>query len=286
MKNLYLTLAIMFFFSSQSSAQMTLAYTYGSSSSYTSQIVNLSRSGKKIAILRSQNVPNAADTIYFYNLDYSFWKMVPCPAIPGYVGEFGFGPISSSAAYVAYCSETLFNTDTFLEVSVTYNSYPTSGANKLFIINENGTIVDSILNAGSNFEVHSTNTGVFVATLNTGTGTRIYNLPGTIPCDACGGGTTGVLGVSQLEKPKDFPTQPIPNPSSNEVKITFTLPDGINRGELQLFSTTGQKLRTYQVDNRFGYVLLDNSELPSGVYYYNIVVSGAISSTQKMVVVK
>ena len=102
-------------------------------------------------------------------------------------------------------------------------------------------------------------------------------------CDPC----SGVLGIANSEVPENnIPSQPIPIPSKDEVKITFTLPEGVNRGELQLFSTTGQKIRSYQVDDRFGFIMLDNSQLAPGMYYYNIIVNGQVSSTQKLLVVK
>ena len=285
MKNFILFIAFNLLMSITSNGQMTLAATYGGTTSYEAQVVNLSRSGKKIAIMRVQGIFNAADTIFFYNLDYSLWKTIQCPAMPGYNGQFIFGPKSSSSDYVSYCSETLFNTDTFLEVAVTYKS--TLGTNnKLLIINENGSIVDSILNVGADFRVHSTTTGVFIATIKSFSGLKVFSLPGTIPCDVCGGGTDGALGVTQVEKLKDFSTQPIPNPSSNEVKITFSLPAGASRGELVLFNSNGQKVKTYDVDNRFGFITLDNTQLQAGMYYYNIVANGEVSMTQKMVLVK
>ncbi len=157
----------------------------------------------------------------------------------------------------------------------------------LFIINENGVAVDSITNlnpASPNyFKVWETSTGVFKATSLNNNGVSIYSLPGTIPCDVCGNG----LGLAKTEKNAErIPTQPIPNPSSNQVKITFSLPDGVTQGLLELYTSSGQKLTTYKVDNRFGFIMLDNTTLPAGLYYYNIVANGIVSSTQKMVLVK
>ncbi len=278
-------IAVALLTSNPSYAQMSLAQTYGTGTVYQSQIVNLSRSGKKIAIMRTQIMPNAADTIFYYNLDYSFWKSIPCPAIAGYTGVFGFGPTAAATSYVCYSSEGLFNTDTFLEAVVTY-SPPTGGVAKIYVINENGSLTDSIsANALTDFKVHSIAAGVFVATVRSTTGLRIYNLPGTIPCDICDGG--GTLGLAKTEvKPYNITTLPTPNPSRDQVKITFSLPDGISQGELKLYDTQGKKIKSFQVDNRFGFIMLDNSELASGMYYYNIEVNGMVSSTQKIVVIK
>jgi hypothetical protein len=97
----------------------------------------------------------------------------------------------------------------------------------------------------------------------------------------CGNG----MGISKVEKPT-IPTEPMPNPSANEVKITFTLPQGVSQGELDLFDGSGKKIKSYQVDDRFGFIMLDNSQLTPGMYYYNIVANGQVSSTQKLVLMK
>ena len=232
------------------------------------------------------------DTVSFYNLDYSFWKRIICPYVLGSFIDYDIVG-STYIAFIYYPSETLFNTDPLLEVAVGYYNN-TGGAGKIYIINETGAIVDSIVNVTFSYfnlyaramKVYDVDTlGIgFQAVVNTPTGVAIYNLPGTLPCSTCSGNG---LGVAKVEKSKDgIQTQPLPNPSSTQVKITFTLPQGVNQANLVLYSTTGQKIRSFVVDNTFGYILLDNSQLASGVYYYNIEANGIVSSTQKMVVIK
>ncbi len=100
---------------------------------------------------------------------------------------------------------------------------------------------------------------------------------------------SGALCVAKTEKQNDqinIATQSYPNPSANEVKITFTLPEGVKQGELILNNANGQKQKTFVVDSRFGFITLDNSQLPNGMYYYNIIANGEISSTQKLVLLK
>ncbi len=58
------------------------------------------------------------------------------------------------------------------------------------------------------------------------------------------------------------------------------------RGVIDIFNTYGQKIKSYTVDNRFGFILIDNTQLEAGIYYYNLTVNGEISSTQKMLVIK
>jgi len=282
MKQALSIFALLFCCCFTSTAQMTLGHLFPGPGIGQIEVVNLSHSGKKILVVNYKTV--SPDTVYFYNLDYSLWKKIICPTIPGYGEQYniyegaGLGYVS-----VLYPSEELFNLDTLLEAAIMY----TNGSDtKIYIINENGVLTDSITNGAivnSRFRVYETTPGVFKATFTTYAGPVVYNLPGTIPCSTCGG---GILGLGAVNKPNNFSTQPIPNPSSNEVKITFTLPAGADQGELCLYNTDGKRIKTYQVDNRFGFIMLDNSQLPAGLYYYNIVVNGSVSSTQKMVVLK
>jgi len=287
MKKSTLIAAIMLFISYTSNAQITLSHSFSLAGGNAEiEVVNLSLSGKKILVMNERICP---DTLYFYNLDYSFWKKIVCPCIPGYYSQNNFydNSLGRPAISIFYPSETLFNTDSLLEVAVAYYHNPSPSSVTIFIINESGMVTDSITNGATNmsqFGVFETSPGVFKATFTTNDGANIYDLPGTIPCNNC----SSPLGLAKNEKQNggNIITQPQPNPSSNEVKITFTLPEGANRGELILYNSEGQKIKKYQVDNRFGFIMLDNSQLPSGMYYYNIVANGIISSTQKMVLVK
>lgn len=288
----YITIIALLLFFVQANGQITLAHHFPrpvptpmfGPTQYA--VVNLALSGKKIMLMRWSNGDLIPDTIYFYNMDYSYWKKIPCPHLDSLTGLFNIYENAGAPVGVFYPSETLFNTDPLLEVAVYYTpAYGTTTVDgKIFIINELGIIVDSIEHAGSDFHVYKDTSGVFKAIANVTGGIDVFNLPGTLPCDACGGYT---LGLSQVQKPdKDFFSMPIPNPSSDQVKIAFTLPEGAGHAELQVFNATGQKVKTYEVDNTFGYVMLDNSKLPAGTYLYNIVVEGHVSSSQKFVVVK
>ncbi len=290
MKNYILLFALLLSFMVSSKAQMTLVHSFPKQYQTESEIVDLSISGKKIMTVSNQNGNNQADTIYFYNMDYSYWKSIPCPAVPGYAGQFNILHDVGEAIGIYYPSETLFNLDPLLEVAVFYNDsiHPlTSAFGKFYIINETGTIVDSILNAvyGYPFEVFKVDTlGIgFQAVVTTTTNINIYNLPGTLPCDAC----SGSLGIAKTEeKHTNILSNPIPNPSKSDVKITFTLPEGATRGELTIYNTTGQLMKSYTVDNRFGFIIVDDSQFAPGMYYYNLTVNGTVSSSQKMVVIK
>jgi hypothetical protein len=296
MKNYILVIVLLLLYVAPSSGQMSVAKTYPSSCSPDTtgcynrtqivEIVDLSLSGKKIEIYRQGDGFSVPDTLFYYNMDYSFWKMIPVPLFPNRVpGPVHNGPVFGSNFYA---SETLFNTDSLLEVAVFYNTYlPATRNGVIYIINENGLFTDSLTHLNHNgtpyFEVHQISSTNFIATaLNDENGIEIINLPGTLPCESCAN-----AGIVDAKKPNsDFLSSPIPNPSKDQVKITFTLPDGTNRGELTIYSTEGKKMKSYTVDNRFGFIMVDDSQFPPGMYYYNLTVNGEISSSQKMVVIR
>ena len=61
---------------------------------------------------------------------------------------------------------------------------------------------------------------------------------------------------------------------------------GVVIGELSIYNGNGQKVKSYTVDNRFGFILVDNSQLPSGIYCVKLITNGRASSAQKMLVIK
>ena len=266
-------------------AQMVLASAFPGDQTATLAIVNLSISGKKIAVATGHTTTGGADTIFYYNTDYSFWKKIVLPGIPD---AYPYSFFNTTINSISYSSETLFNTDTFLEAAVFYYFTGSPSFGKIYIVNENGIFVDSVVDVsvGYPFSVHEMSPMSFYATATTRGGPKIYSLPGTIPCSACGGGE-GTLGLVKNEaKPAGTISAPIPNPSKSQVKITFNLPDGAKSGVLKIYSTLGQELHSYAVDNRFGFVMVDDSQFEPGMYFYNITVNGVVTVTQKMLVIK
>ena len=81
-------------------------------------------------------------------------------------------------------------------------------------------------------------------------------------------------------------SQAVPNPSADQVKIYYTLPTGIDEGNITLYNTTGQSVKTYRVTNAFPFITLDNSNLSSGIYYYSLSGNGMAPTGNKMVVIK
>ena len=282
-----LMLACLLLLSIYGKAQMTLQHTFSIAATMSGldqgEVVNLSISGKKIMVATDSNI------LSFYNLDYSLWKTITIPSKPYFypIGRAHLGPWGDSYG-IFYPSEELFNLDPLLEVAVYYGDDLGTGA--IFIINETGAAIDSIMqvkmtngdSGPSIFTVYNTAPGTFQAVVSLTSGVAVYSLPGTIPCDVCGNG----LGLAKEQVKQNGVSEPIPNPSSGQVKITFTLPDNVKQGQIDIYNMNGQKLKSFKVDRTFGYITVDDSEFPAGMYYYNLIANGEVSTTRKMLVIK
>jgi type IX secretion system substrate protein len=250
-------------------AQLTLDQTYTNTSNI--QIVLFSSNGTKIMV-----VDTGSTQVNFYNTDYTLWKTVNVPAYPGY----------KFTGNVYAISDNLFNSDNLVEMIASYSvptgSYPyTLYESQSF--NESGTVLQDFGSAAS-FGVHDINGNYkLFANAYYNYTTKIYSFPGTMPCGQC-----GALGV---EMPKtngntngDI-SQAIPNPSNNQVTINYNLPPGAE-ANLILVNTTGQTVKSIPVNSSANSVTIDNTNLPAGVYYYNLSGSGIPSTGNKMIIVK
>ncbi len=249
-------------------AQMTFQTSYPSNFV---QVINLQLSGKKYYVL-----DYTAGQARLYNLNHSLWKTINFPTITGYT--FGFGESTW------YASENLFKIDNKVDLAISYH-LTTGGTYRVVVIDETGAIINTVdsVRTVTVYNTSATGADTFVAVFsNYGTDlTKVYSLPGTLPCSMCSNG----LGLAKVE-PKSLLSDPVPNPSTTQVKLTFELPEDAKQGQIDIFTSTGKLVKSYTVDRTFGYITLDNSELPSGLYYYNLTANGTITSVKKMVVLK
>jgi len=64
------------------------------------------------------------------------------------------------------------------------------------------------------------------------------------------------------------------------------LPKEERQGELILYNIQGAEVKRYKVDNTFKDILLDNTQLPAGTYFYQLQTKKGAVGTKKMVVIK
>lgn len=242
-------------------AQITLENTYSASSSV--NLINLSVSGYKYATVNS-----LTHQVKFYNMNHSLWKTINLIAGPNKSFE------------VIKFTEQLFNTDNLMEIS--YSQYGGTHPDSMLVMNENGNILFtsfgyySIVNDGSNFKM------IIRDTL--GTSSSVYSLPGTLPCDACGG-FSGISEPSSNDG-KQMISNPYPNPTNDKTTINYELPEGINQGKIAFYDIMGNYVKGFMVDRTFKDLQISNADLAAGTYYYQLQTSKGMSGGKKLMVIK
>ncbi len=232
-------------------------------------------SGTKYVLFNSTN-----GILMLYNLDHSIFKTISVPT-------------TSIYNQIYYISEHLFDLDNGIEYMLF------SGTTPAFIklYDEDGTLLWSESDCTPPCEVSTGGIdGRVKPIVNTDLGTKliihvqdtiagnghyskikVYNLLGTL--------------TSAMEKVNDPLLQSsemnlYPNPSNEKVTIQYQLPQGEKTGAIILYDIYGKEIRKYKVDDTFNDILLDNSTLLSGTYFYQLITSKGAMGSKKMVVVK
>ena len=78
----------------------------------------------------------------------------------------------------------------------------------------------------------------------------------------------------------------IPNPFSEETIVQYALSDGKQDGELRISTPLGKILNTYKLNQNQGLIVINGSTLSDGMYYYTLIVDGAVVGSKVMVVQK
>lgn len=275
-------------------------------------LVNLEDFGTKFTVLkkeRSQNGKSINASITLYNTDHSIFKNISLPLF-----EAGKNKTVNSIN-IWNISTKLFNSDDAIDflISVSYTDTCTTCLpikNKNYsntkVLSENGAIlltVDSayVINFNNSISVWGSqyigidkvdskyklllmSTRISDGAIADGFSLvgvpMVYSLPGTLP------DITTSLNAQDLDKAKAHLSLPMPNPSQDITRIEYELPAEVNFGEITVYNSVGFKLKSYKVDNTFGDLLLNNQDLATGNYYYQLVAGGKRVGSQKMLVIK
>ncbi len=256
-----------------SKGQITLEHFYNNAP--LASFVRLSLTDNKWAVID-------ANTITLYNLNHSLYKTIPIVGAP------------VSPTDVMYISKGLFDTDS---TTIEYMVDPV-GLFGTKIYREDGTLLFSEPNystesSGSLYSVplRPIDWNAIVITVNgpkmilshidsTGNmnGFKVFSLPGVYFPN----------GISKHNSTADLMelSSPFPNPSGNSAQIRYTIPAGETNVEIVLYRLNGTEAKRFQVDNKFDTLELNNSDLPSGTYFYQLVSKNQQSESKKMVVIK
>jgi hypothetical protein len=233
----------------------------------TVRIANLSTAGYKF-----YNIDIASNVVKIYNIDHSIYQTITLPN----------PPVNQTYSGVYLLSDKLFDTDNLIEFVLLYKDSQLSNfTNYHKVINENGVIL--LQNNKIEFEaLNLSGTYKLRCMAPTYDSSFVYSLPGTLPCDACGGPTSIVKNNSSTN------TMPnaYPNPTSTQITIPYKLTNSDTKGKINFYDINGKILREYNVDNTFENLILDTKEFSAGTYYYNLTSNSGKSDAKKIIVIK
>lgn len=247
----------------QSMAQITLEHTYN----YSTTVVKLETLGYKYYLM---DVPRSECRIYY--MDHSLYKTISC-AVPS--GSYLFD--------VKFVSENTFDNDAGIELLYSYYKYYSQSDYYDYdsrIINEDGSEVVFIDGGLYNY-INKTGDDTYklfsycydFSNFPETIWTNIYSLPGAPPVNA-----------SIFTQENDWSLKAYPNPSSETVKVAYSLPENVYSATLHLVDNLGRPVDQFTVDQHSDHLDLNVSRFASGIYFYFIESEGKKSTAQKLVI--
>jgi hypothetical protein len=271
MKKLFIIL--FFAFSLNTYAQITLEHVYDSAATNQQcdhsqlMMINFEVSGPQYV-----KINRCGYKISIYKLDHSLIKNISLQNVPlnsqGGVGD------------ILYISEKLFNNDAKIEFMYCSDTYYTR------IYNEDGVVLFSefgypwikVNYMQQQFPIYNSPTGTKMILSYANGQAKVFSLPGTL--------SPNIVKANNLLLQQNGLSDAYPNPTANTTQIDYTLPNGINEGEIVLFDLQGTEIKRYTVDRTFSSLLVSVSDIPAGTYYYQLQTASHNSEGKKMVVIK
>ena len=208
-----------------------------------------------------------------YNLDHSLFRTIDLVVPEGY---YLFD--------IQQVTQHIFNQDDLIEFAYIYSMFNQTETSWYYnyetrVINENGTEILKIPGAGHTqvsltqdgsrkFLVYIYDFYIIPAT----TQTQVYSLPST-PLKS------GIVHGSAFRL-----RNPYPNPASGMINIPVKLPQGVNKGYLQIYNLSGQLIDLREIKKSDEYILIPGGALLPGSYVYNISGQGQKSESKKITI--
>lgn len=229
-------------------------------------------------------------TFNYYNIDHSVYKSITIDTsqlnLPAGYNLEVFSPF--------YITDKLFDLDSDVDFMMSLSAFSgdySVNLSAILIYNENGEIeyredgVSIKWNQTTQQPESIFNTqGGTKMILATDNETKVYNLPGNLPCNLCESGT--VSSKSSISKSKESTLKSYPNPANEYSRIDYQLPANTKTGTITLFDLNGNTIKEYLVDKNFDHLKINTADFPAGTYIYTLKTDNGISKGQKMVIIK
>ena len=134
-------------------------------------------------------------------------------------------------------------------------------------------------------DIKSTDDGGFIAG---GWFFPLYQKMWMLKLDSFGCDSVDCQSVGIEESPISRMLQPeaYPNPFSLTTTIIYNLPEEIPKAVLEIFDFTGRKIKSYEVNNKETFLVINAEELEKGICIATLCIDGAIISQKKLIIVK
>lgn len=260
-------------------AQITLEYDYDSASTQASgnpaladqlELVKFEISGERYV-----KINRHGKKICIYGLNHSLLKTID-------YSNFPQASTANNYAIFLYFSESLFDTDSGMEFMYQANySSPYTG-----IFNDDGSLIFSDSGAAiilatfpsQQYPIYNTTQGTKMV-LSYGNGhAKVFSLPGVL--------SMAIKETNGQQSQSGRLSNLYPNPSNGKVTLQYQLPEGEHNGEIILYNTQGGEVKRYKVDDTFKDLLLDNTQLHTGTYFYQLITTNGSVGVKKMIIVK
>ncbi len=296
----YLIATLLVLVASSSRAQITLEHTYPSPPGIS--LIQVEDSEWKYI-----STSTDGSTLLIYNLDHSLEKTIVTPTLAPSLHQV-YGSVPQFITKKLFSLDGLY--DYLIELDqlslVTLHQGDTSSpwvvsSSSACIYNENGVQLFSSDSDGEGASmIFNTERGTKLLLPQqqwtyypgdqynnpnyypSSSGTHVYSLPGKLPGSIAHSDVnppTSAIGIS-------LPTSAYPNPSNGQVRIEYTLPDGVQTGKLIITDLQGNEVKRYRVGTAFNDILISKSDLASGSYFYKIITEKGESNAKRLVVLK
>lgn len=259
------------------------------------QITLIDSIPQNLLVVRS--LPTAGVKLYsksttgltLYNLDLSVYATIAYPSLP----------VGYSYFEVLYFTENTFDTDP-LTIEVMMLTQDPSYVSGTRVFRDDGTIVfddlgQSFSGVGGYDEVNAKpplftgeNGLTYMLTTtyptNPPTESKLYQLPGSLPCMDCA--SQGGMGLQQNGMATNEGSLSIfPNPASDQMTVDYTLPPGATTARLLVQDATGRLVVNLPLNNtgRMSVPLIGHA---SGNYTCNLVSESHVLRTQQFVLMR
>lgn len=211
-----------------------------------------------------------------YNLDHSLYKTIDLSI-----------PNSMSLYDVKYVTQDLFDDDSKIELLYVYYQYiatsTTEGYYKYYtkVINEDGTVLLNLTDAiySDIKKVADDDYRLFIYSYDYSswpyaTTSNIYAFDGY----------PYVLKSEEISARSAVLGEAYPNPAQEYVTIPYTLEATVNSAQMIIYSSSGQPIKSFEIDQQFSFLKIATRQFLPGQYVYTIVSDGEVTPGAKFIV--